>query len=287
MDIEPLYIKNRYDPQIIETKWQNIWAEEKPAQIETSQDLFAYSDPYNLGHSRFYIFQDFYSRYLNLTNSFQEESHQNIVNYDIEPGSKEFNKILAIGGLTKKVTPLISVYSHNLEHINIDYFAKKLISKKSNLPTIESVNPPSIDALRMAILRNTNIDKECKLDNLDLKGSERFIQRFWRLTRTDPMTFPNIRKTSKIKQDLLLEQELEEIFKQTHEALQRRSPHAYLALITGYLNKLYRYSQSTEGAHWETIDRTTKIIISLSSPAIPHTASEVWQIRTNNYESLS
>jgi|GEM_PF-4246516 len=281
MDIEPIYEKLRYRPELIEQYWQDVWnTQEFEEQTKTQPNLeILISNKINLGHIRFLCFQDFYSR---MHKFFSKLTIESLSLDTFSISNKKLAKHLnSTGSLTNGIIPLLNVYSND-QTTTIDTFANKLRfeGKPVSITTFDSaryLDEVSIDTIRTAFLRNTNINRDCHIERLDITGSSRFLNKLWRLARTDINTFPNLRNGDMVDIDYLISDETQSLIQQVNNARLRRSPNAVIAMLMKYNNTLRKYVFQQYGSHKPTIKSGIEVLILLTSPIAPHISAELWK----------
>jgi len=280
MDFEPIYEKLRYRPNQIELGWQRVWSE---SGSNADGNILDYQiDNFDLGLGRFIVFQDFYSRFNKLFSKLSQQETQPEL-FHIPTDSDLHNFSSELGALTDNIIPLLPIYLNENNQSGIDAFANKLRQegKPINLipkdAQVNLTNFPSIDSLRVAFLRNTNIDKDCHVERLDIKGSLRYLNRLWRLARTDINTFPNLRIKNLHPMDYFIADHIDTLLDEANSARQRRSPSALIAMLMSTNNMLHKYVFNEHGAHFETVKKGIELLVLLTSPVAPHICAELWK----------
>ena len=284
MEPVPLYEQLRYRPKEIEAKWRNNWQTNVADHTCISETTINKDNKsLNLGHARFFIFQDFYNRFQKYYNKLHDSPEQELV---AERLCTQSNFVTNLGCLTHQITPLLNIYTNGLENdLTINSFAAKLrkkgkpFSQQDVSYSNEFLSEVSIDTFRIAVLRNRKIEKDCHIENLDLEGSSRFLQRIWRLARTDINSFPNLRTGYPTDGDIAISEQTIQTLNEVTQAVVRRSPNAVIALLMGFNNQLHKYALSTEGAHKQTVQTAVEVLVLLLNPAAPHICAELYRTK--------
>jgi leucyl-tRNA synthetase len=111
-----------------------------------------------------------------------------------------------------------------------------------------------------------------------IEGCHRFLGRLWRLG-TDTVD----RVTIAFRPPLAVDEEME---KETHRLIakvtsdyERWSYNTAVAATMEFVNSLYRYLQSEQGARRETVDVAVDNLLLLLAPMVPHITAELWERR--------
>lgn len=156
----------------------------------------------------------------------------------------------------------------------------KMSKSKGNTVAPEAiVESNGADALRLAILQVKPPAEDVDWEDFQLDGCERFLHRVWRLTHPQTDLYQSGRPGDLSSDD-------EAVVTATHVLINRVSNEyerwAYNTAVAGFMeftNLLYRYVQSDQGPHQETLDAAFDALLALLAPAVPHISAELWSLR--------
>ena len=164
----------------------------------------------------------------------------------------------------------------------------KMSKSKGNTVTPEEiVSAHGADALRLAILQVKPPAEDVDWEDFQLDGCERFLHRVWRLASGDSDLVSTIHTGEPTAAD-------EAIDTATHVLIDRISSEyerwAYNTAVAGFMeftNTLYKYVQSENGAHDQTLRYAVDTLLTLMAPAVPHLAGELLERRTGENVHLA
>ncbi len=156
----------------------------------------------------------------------------------------------------------------------------KMSKSKGNTVAPEAiVAAHGADALRLAILQVKPPAEDVDWEDFQLDGCERFLHRVWRLAIPGTDLFTDVRSGAPDAAD-------NDIAKATHVLIERITNEyerwAYNNAVAGFMeftNTVYKYVQTPEGPHAETLHFAVDTMLKLMAPAVPHITAELWRHR--------
>ncbi len=134
------------------------------------------------------------------------------------------------------------------------------------------------DLLRITCLQHNVLQAEGT--SFDTTGADRFLQRLWRLARTDDMHIPNLCQRGKLLPiDLQIEAATQELHNKASQQYETQKYRALIAGFMGFSNLLYRYIKDDDGANQKTLHDALDTLLQQLAPAAPHICAELWSIR--------
>ncbi len=276
MDFEPKYEELRYEPFILQDYWRDQWSASDVSDSPQTHGFFEYTAPLGSQHIRFFVFQDFLTRARRFFGSVEIDQSSSETYAIIDPELRAF--CADLGALTNNVFSLEDVLSDSTNQRFID----KAAAQFHNIDTLP--DPIDIDLLRLSILRGKSITQDCDASKLDFAGSARFLQRLWRLCRTDIAEYPNLRGGPPLNADVDIETLTQLALTNCVEATKRLSPSSYLAELASLNNELHKYVLNPFGSHATTVAESVRVLTLLMSPACPIISAELFSNLKNPLE---
>ncbi|MDY7106884.1 MAG: leucine--tRNA ligase [Actinomycetota bacterium] len=157
---------------------------------------------------------------------------------------------------------------------------KRMSKSRGNLVAPEQlVAEHGADTLRLAILQVKPPAEDVDFEDVQLEGCSRFLNRLWRLALPGSDLTGSLRTGPTTAAD-------DAIDAATHVLVDRVTGEfdrwAYNTAVAGYMehvNELYRYVQSDEAAHADTLAFAVDTVLRLLAPAVPHITGELWARR--------
>jgi leucyl-tRNA synthetase len=111
-----------------------------------------------------------------------------------------------------------------------------------------------------------------------IDGCHRFLARVWRLASgtADRM---NVVARSPVATDSEAEKGTHRLIARVDDEYDRWSYNTAVAAFREFVNDLYRYVQSDEGARAETLAFAIDTLLLLMAPMVPHLTAELWELR--------
>ena len=156
----------------------------------------------------------------------------------------------------------------------------KMSKSKGNLVAPEEIVAQSgADALRLAILQMKPPAEDVDWEDFSIDGSFRFLHRIWRLAVPGSDLFKTLRDGEPTDADREVDRATHRLIDRITGELERWSYNTAVAGLMEFTNDLYRYVQSKEGPHGETLGFAVDTMLRLMAPAVPHVTAELWERR--------
>ncbi len=158
----------------------------------------------------------------------------------------------------------------------------KMSKSKGNVVAPEEfVAAHGADSLRLAILQAKPPAEDVDWESFQLEGCERFLHRVWRLAATDPDDIANIRNDAATAADAEIETATHQLIDRITSDYERWAYNTAVAAFMQFTNTLYKYVQSDDGPHRQTLSNAVDTMLQLMAPAVPHITAELWAMRHN------
>ena len=156
----------------------------------------------------------------------------------------------------------------------------RMSHRKGNVVGIQPIlDEVGIDTLRLAHLQAKHPGQDLDWEALSLNGCARFLERVWRLARTDRGDIARLRHGSHTEDDDDIDRQIQRFIIATTDAYQRRAYNTAVAHFMALVNSLYPYALSDGGPHDEVLALGIDSLLVALAPATPHIAAELWSIR--------
>ncbi len=156
----------------------------------------------------------------------------------------------------------------------------KMSKSKGNLVAPEEIiDTLGADALRLSHLQVKPPEDDVDWEDVGLEGCAKFLHRVWRLAVPDSDLAPEARGGSRTDADEAIVRATHRLIDDITNAFDRWSYNVGVARFMAFVNDLYRYVQSDEGAHGATLDEAVDTLLRLLAPACPHMTAELWSMR--------
>ncbi|MDP6076842.1 MAG: leucine--tRNA ligase [Acidimicrobiales bacterium] len=160
----------------------------------------------------------------------------------------------------------------------------KMSKSKGNLVAPEEIlDFQGADALRLAHLQVKPPQEDVDWEDFGIDGCSKFLHRVWRLgvpggsltagARSGPLTAID-----------------EEVDRATHRLVNRVTREydrwSYNTAVAGFMeftNTLYRWIQSDDGPHADTLNSAVNTLLLVMAPAAPHLCAELWESRNGGH----
>ena len=156
-------------------------------------------------------------------------------------------------------------------------------SKGNTVAPEEYIAAHGSDALRLAILQAKPPAEDVDFEDFQLEGCERFLNRVWRLAASDNEVIDDLVNTVRTGELTDADREIDAA---AHILIDRVTGEyerwAYNTAVAGFMeftNTLYKYVQSDEGPHSDTLAFAVDTLLQLMAPAVPHITAELWAMR--------
>jgi leucyl-tRNA synthetase len=111
-----------------------------------------------------------------------------------------------------------------------------------------------------------------------IEGVHRFLGRVWRLG-TGSVDRAKVVDRTPQDGDLEMEKRTHRLIARVTDDFERWSYNTTVAALMQFVNELYRYVQTEEGACRKTLDFSIDTLLKLLAPMAPHITAELWEIR--------
>jgi leucyl-tRNA synthetase len=156
----------------------------------------------------------------------------------------------------------------------------KMSKSKGNLVTPEEIlDTLGADTLRLAQLQVKPPAEDVDWEDVGLDGCSRVINRVWRLAVPGSDLSSRVRVGAETDDDAAIRRATSQLIVGVTEDFERWSYHTAVAKFMGFVNELYRYVQSPDGAQGEVLAEALDVLLKLLAPACPHVAAELWERR--------
>ncbi len=156
----------------------------------------------------------------------------------------------------------------------------KMSKSKGNVVAPEAIiDAQGADTLRLAHLQVKPPAEDVDWEDMGLEGCSRFLNRVWRLARTDTDLLPKVRTGALTSTDTEIDAETHRFIARITEAFDRWSYNTAVAGFMEFTNLLYKYVQSDDGPHAEVIGFAVDSLLQVMAPAVPHITAELWANR--------
>jgi leucyl-tRNA synthetase len=156
----------------------------------------------------------------------------------------------------------------------------KMSKSKGNLITPEEIiETHGADALRLAHLAAKPPAEDVDWEDFGLDGCSRFLGRVWRLCVPGSDLVSEVREGPTTDADLGIERGRHHLIAEVTRDFDRWSYNTATAKAMAFVNDLYRYVQSDQVPHGQTMSDACDSLLLLLAPATPHIAAELWARR--------
>ncbi|MBK5223722.1 MAG: leucine--tRNA ligase [Acidimicrobiia bacterium] len=153
----------------------------------------------------------------------------------------------------------------------------RMSKSKGNLVAPEVIlDREGADALRLAHLFVSPPNDDIDWEAVTIEGSSRFLARVWRLARGEIGTSTD---REPMPADTAIEQATHHLIARITDEYERWHYNTAVAGCMEFVNDLYRYAQSDEGARTATIDEAIDTLLQVMAPMVPHITAELWEAR--------
>ncbi|MGH9123478.1 MAG: leucine--tRNA ligase [Acidimicrobiales bacterium] len=111
-----------------------------------------------------------------------------------------------------------------------------------------------------------------------IDGCHRFLARVWRLA-TDTAERVHVVERTAVAADVAVDKATHRLVDRVTNDFSRWSYNTAVAACREFVNDLYAYVQSAEGARPETLDFAVDTLLKLMAPMTPHITAELWERR--------
>jgi leucyl-tRNA synthetase len=111
-----------------------------------------------------------------------------------------------------------------------------------------------------------------------IEGVHRFLRRVWRLG-TGSVDRANVVERERLGADVEIEKRTHRLIARVTDDFERWSYNTTVAALMQFVNELYRYGRTEDGACRETLDFAIDTLLKLLAPMAPHITAELWERR--------
>ena len=147
----------------------------------------------------------------------------------------------------------------------------------------EIVDVHGADALRLAILQAKPPAEDVDWEDFAIEGAGRFLARLWRLSIPDSDLVSVGRHGARTPADEAVHRSTHRMLDRITSDYDRWSYNTAVAAAMEFTNELYRYVQSDDGPHGETLADAVDALLLVLAPAVPHITGELWERRHGDH----
>ena len=156
----------------------------------------------------------------------------------------------------------------------------KMSKSSGNLVAPEDIiDAHGADALRLAILQVKPPADEVDWEDFGLEGCNRFLGRLWRLAAGTAERANPVRNGPLTEADLAIDAATHRLIDRITSEFDRWSYNTSVAGCMEFTNELYRYVQSDDGPHSDTLAFAIDSLLLVMAPMVPHICAELWEKR--------
>ncbi len=189
-----------------------------------------------------------------------------------------FTKALSDLGITPKHLrePFKRLFTQGMVKLG----GTKMSKSKGNVIAPEAIiDQQGSDTLRLAHMQVKPPAEDVDWEDFGLDGCHRFLNRVWRLARTDTGQLPKVRSGEPLKADNEIESATHRFIDKATSDYERWSYNTAVAAFMEFTNLLYKYVQGDDGPHDQTIAFAIDSLLLTMAPAVPHVTAELWAHR--------
>jgi leucyl-tRNA synthetase len=157
--------------------------------------------------------------------------------------------------------------------------AKRSKSKGNLVAPEQIIDSLGADALRLAHLAVKPPEDDVDWEDVGLEGCSRFLHRVWRLAVPGTDLAVAARSGERTAADEAITKAMHRLIDDITNDFDRWSYNVAVAKYMAFVNDLYRYVQSDDGAHAEVLATAVDTLLQVLAPACPHITAELWTRR--------
>ena len=156
----------------------------------------------------------------------------------------------------------------------------KMSKSRGNLVAPEDIiDAHGADALRLAILQVKPPAEDVDWEDFGLEGCARFLGRLWRLAAGTAERANPARTGAATEADDAIDAATHRLIHRITSEFDRWSYNTAVAGCMEFTNELYRYTQSDDGPHHDTLAFAIDTLLMVMAPMVPHICAELWETR--------
>lgn len=156
----------------------------------------------------------------------------------------------------------------------------KMSKSRGNLVAPEDIiDAHGADALRLAILQVKPPAEDVDWEEFGLEGCARFLGRLWRLAAGTAERANPARSGSTTPADHDIDAATHRHIHRITSEFERWSYNTAVAGCMEFTNELYRYVQTDDGPHHDTLAFAVDTLLLVMAPMVPHICAELWEMR--------
>ncbi len=160
----------------------------------------------------------------------------------------------------------------------------KMSKSKGNLVAPEAIlDSQGADALRLAHLQVKPPQEDVDWEDFGIDGCAKFLQRVWRLAVPGSDLTDGARTGETTEADAEIDRAAHRLVARITDEYDRWSYNTAIAGFMEFTNTLYRYVQTDEGPHVDTVAAAVDALLQIMAPAAPHLCAELWELRNGGH----
>jgi leucyl-tRNA synthetase len=160
----------------------------------------------------------------------------------------------------------------------------KMSKSKGNLVAPEAIlDDQGADALRLAHLQVKPPQEDVDWEDFGIDGCAKFLNRVWRLAMPGSDLIGEARTARPIEADAEIDRATHRLVARITDEYDRWSYNTAVAGFMEFTNALYRYVQTDEGPHADTLAAAVDALLLVMAPAAPHLCAELWEMRNGGH----
>lgn len=160
----------------------------------------------------------------------------------------------------------------------------KMSKSKGNLVSPEAIlDDQGADALRLAHLQVKPPQEDVDWEDFGIDGCAKFLQRVWRLAVPDSDLTNGARDGDPTEADAEIDRATHRLVARITNEYDRWSYNTAVAGFMEFTNTLYRYVQTDEEIHTDTLAAAIDTLLLVMAPAAPHLCAELWDQRNGGH----
>ena len=160
----------------------------------------------------------------------------------------------------------------------------KMSKSKGNLVAPEAIlDDQGADALRLAHLQVKPPQEDVDWEDFGIDGCAKFLNRVWRLAVPGSNLIGEERTGRPTEADAEIDRATHRLVARITDEYDRWSYNTAVAGFMEFTNALYRYVQTDDGPHTDTLAAAVDTLLLVMAPAAPHLCAELWETRNGGH----